>query len=235
MTTLKKILLVEDDVAIAEGLADFLHQHPYELDFAYRGDHAQALINSQHYDLILLDLNLPGKSGLQICASLSADNALAHTPVLIMTANNQLDTKLKGFEAGAWDYLTKPFSFKELEARIKVLLQLPKPNSQQTLAFGELHLNAARTEAIVNEHSIKLTATELVIIGKLLEHAPEPVSHAVLTRALWGEDVPESDPLRAHIYHLRQSLKEVSRQIEIVLVKGIGYCLKHKLSHEDQT
>lgn len=229
----KKLLVVEDDVAIAEGLADYLQQQEYELDFAYRGDHALDLLKEQTFDLILLDLNLPGKSGLHICQHIKADNDLSAIPVLMMTANKQLDTKLEGFEAGAWDYLEKPFSFKELEARIKVLLKMSNLSKKATytgLSFADISINAGGTSASVEGQPIKLTGRGLTILTRLLESAPDPVGHAELTRALWGDDTPDSDPLRAHIYQVRQRLNKVSRKAQIVLIKGIGYCLKEKQS-----
>ncbi len=225
-----KILIVEDDAAIAEGLADFLEPKGYQLDFAYRGNHALELLGQYQYQLVLLDVNLPKVNGLAICEKLSSGSKLTPTPVLIMTANKSLDQKLEGFDAGAWDYLIKPFSFRELDARIKVLLTRSTPLAQKPLAYADLSLNPGRTAVTTKQHKIKLSATGLQILTLLMESAPDPVSHKTLCEALWGGDMPDSDPLRAHIYQLRQSLKKANSQVSIKSMKNVGYCLQQPVA-----
>ena len=212
-------------MAIAEGLADFLEPRGHLLDFAYRGDHALALLDDNQYDLVLLDINLPGASGVKVCEAMKQQQ-LSHIPVLMMTANDNLQSKLAGFAAGAWDYLVKPFSFQELDARIKVLLHLSLRTSAKPLSFNDLTLNEQGTVIRIGDIDVNLSASGLVLIKSLIQSATEPVGHQELCRQLWGEEVPDSSPLRAHIYQLRKLLEQHHSNSEILLIKGVGYCLQ---------
>lgn len=227
-----RILVVEDDIAIVEGIADYLEAKGYELDFAYRGDHAITLVENNPYDLVLLDINLPGANGFTVCENMKQQNTLSRIPVLMMTANENLESKLSGFNAGAWDYLVKPFSLEELNVRIQVLLTLSERRMDSDFQFNDLRLNADATGLTIKGKAITLNARPLVLMKALLQSAPNTLSHQALCEKLWGPDVPDSGPLRAHIYHLRQQLKQHQSDTEIVLIKGVGYCLRAQTSNE---
>ncbi len=218
------ILIVEDTVDLAEGLADFLEADGFEVDFAYRGDTALSLIETNRYDLILLDINLPGINGIEVCKKLT-QNQLAPVPVLMMTAKAELDDKLLGFEVGAWDYLTKPFSFKELKARVYSLLARNNLSQQQLVQFNSLKINLKTDEIFCDDVSVKLQRNLHILLKKLIEQAPGIVSTEKLSELLWGEQIPQSEPLRAQIYKLRQVIKGFNINCQIKTTKGRGYSI----------
>ncbi len=219
------ILIVEDTVDLAEGLAEFLEADGFQTDFAYRGDTALSLMETNNYDLILLDINLPGLNGIEVCKSLT-QNQLAPVPVLMITAQTELDDKLSGFEAGAWDYLTKPFSFKELRARVYSLLARNNLNLQQEIQAGGLKLNLKTDEIFCHTRPVKLQRNLHLLLRKLIEQAPAIVSNNDLSRLLWGEQIPQSEPLRAQIYKLRQAIKDLDTGCQIKTTKGRGYSIE---------
>ncbi|MCC2616581.1 response regulator transcription factor [Aestuariibacter halophilus] len=219
------VLIVEDDIDIAEGLADTLEPLGYTLDFAYRGDHALQLLEQNRYDLLILDINLPGQDGLSVCQSLKLSSPLACVPVLMITANNSEQDKLDGFSHGAWDYLTKPFSMAELAARVSVLSQRSQlPGDERK--FGDLSVNANKTAAFVNGNPLPIHSTGIALLNELIRQAPQPASSAQLCRALWPDETPQSDPLRANIYRVRKALQTAGSNVSVATVKGIGYQLE---------
>jgi len=218
------ILIVEDDVDIAQGIAEFLEVQGHTMDFAYNGRQALNLLSDNHYQLILLDLNLPFVDGLDVCRSLLA-GSLTQVPVIIMSARADERDVLKGFDSGAWDYLVKPYSFAELSARINANLAKVKavtPSAQQTVS-GDVTLSHEDMSLHFGGHSLQLHQVGIVILRLLMEHAPAAVKARSIHQALRSEDTPESDPLRAHIYKLRKQLVGRFGQKFIYTVKGVGY------------
>jgi len=220
------ILIVEDDIDIAVGIAEFLTPKGYQLDFAYNGKQALNHLNEHSYDLVLLDINLPFIDGFDVCRSL-LQGTLAKLPVIIMSARGATDDILKGFKSGAWDYLIKPFSFAELSARIEA--NLSKVNLAKTSiankarCFNGVELDENTLVFNFENQSIQLHQVGFDIVAALLNAAPNVVKTKALHRALWGEDTPDSDPLRAHIYKLRKQFSQAFGQKFIITIKGIGY------------
>ena len=221
------ILIVEDDIDIAQGLAEYLEPKGYLLDFAYHGKQALNYLNKHHYDLVLLDVNLPFINGFDVCRSLLQDK-LAKLPVIIMSARGSTDDILQGFNAGAWDYLVKPFSFAELSARIEV--NLAKGNvlnnnasSKSVLCFNGVKLDTNTMAFHFENQVMQLHQVGFDIVVALINVAPDVVKTKVLHQALWGEDTPDSDPLRAHIYKLRKQFNQLFGQAFIATIKGVGY------------
>ncbi|MFC3093324.1 DNA-binding response regulator [Alteromonas sediminis] len=218
------ILIVEDDIDIATGIAEYVETIGHELDFAYTGTQAQQMIRAERYDLILLDINLPHLSGYDICQDLLSDQ-LAAIPVIMMSANTHEKDVIKGFQSGAWDYLKKPFSYAELTARINVALARGYSNNT---AAGVKHLGFVldlESKSLSHEcgTSVQLKSLGFLILKILLEHAPKTVSTSSLIDQLWPDEVPPSNPLRANIYTLRQQLKKAFNKELVQTVKGIGY------------
>lgn len=216
------ILIVEDDIDIAQGLAEFLEPKGYLLDFAYHGKQAIAHLKERSYDLVLLDINLPFINGLDVCRSL-LQGELAKVPVIIMSARGTTDDILKGFDSGAWDYLVKPFSFAELSARITVNLAKASTVNKTVLCFNGVVLDEDTMSFHFENQVMQLHQVGFDIVKTLINVAPDVVKTKVLHQTLWGEDTPDSDPLRAHLYKLRKQFNQVFGQSFITTVKGVGY------------
>jgi len=221
-----KILVVEDDIDIAQGVAEFLEAKGFTLDFAYTGKQALSLLDSETYHLVLLDINLPFVSGIDISKSLLGPGArLAKLPVIIMSAKGAEQDIVEGFQSGAWDYLTKPFSFSELLARVEVNLAKGnvKPLEGKVAQYKNVRLNFDALTISVDDQSVQLHQVGFDILKVLINHAPNVVKTAQIHHQLWDGSTPESDPLRAHIYKLRKLLNSVFGQSLITTVKGVGY------------
>jgi DNA-binding response OmpR family regulator len=216
------ILIVEDDIDISHGIAEFLSPKGYQLDFAYNGKQAMYHLDQQNYDLVLLDINLPFVNGFDVCQSLLQDK-LAKLPVIMMSARGTTDDILKGFESGAWDYLVKPFSFAELSARIKANLAKHNTFNTHSSSFNGVELDENTLVFHFENQALQLHQVGFDIVSQLLNFAPEVVKTKNLHQTIWGEDTPDSDPLRAHIYKLRKQFNNTFGQTFITTVKGIGY------------
>lgn len=218
------ILVIEDDIDISRGIAEFLSLKGYELDFAYNGKQAMSLLKQYTYDLILLDLNLPNMDGLDICRSMVSES-LTVVPVIIMSARIEEKDKLNGFESGAWDYLAKPFSLAELSARIAVCLARTSsaaPQNRLVQSQG-ITLNRDNLSISFGNKVVQLHQVGFELLHLLLESAPGSIKSSLIQQRLWGDNMPDSDPLRAHIYKLRKLFKSEFGQEFIITVRGVGY------------
>jgi DNA-binding response OmpR family regulator len=217
------ILVVEDDIDIAKGIGEFVETLGHELDFAYTGNQAIKMISDEYYDLILLDINLPNVSGYEICQSLLGEH-LATTPVIMMSANQDEQDVLKGFQSGAWDYLKKPFSYTELNARINVALSKVTVTTLPQITVGDLSLDT-KSKVLSNKQNVyvQLHNMGFLIIKNLMENAPKAVTTSQLINRLWPDELPQSNPLRANVYALKKQLKEVFKKDLVHSVKGVGY------------
>lgn len=218
------ILIVEDDIDIAQGIAEFLESQSHELDFAYNGNEAVNLIKANRYDLILLDLNLPYIDGLDICRSLLTE-ILTQVPVVIMSARSSEQDILKGFDSGAWDYLAKPFSFAQLSARIKVCLAKSK-NLTPLTQYTEVNMTRLEHQGMsfsFEGKSLQLHQVGFDLLKLLMEQSPSVVKTSLIHKALWDTRTPDSDPLRANVYKLRKQLIDTFGQGIIYTVRGVGY------------
>ncbi len=217
------ILLVEDHRTLAETTGAYLEACGHAVDYAADGLVALHLAVTERYDVIVLDLMLPGVDGMTVCKRLRNDAKIT-TPVIMLTARDQLDDKLSGFEAGADDYLIKPFDMPELAARIEALARRSKGiNVRYELA--ELSLDAETLEVRRQGQLIALTGTAFEILHVLMREHPKVVSRRALEHELWGDAPPESDALRSHLYKLRQALDRPFETPLVATIPGRGYRL----------
>ena len=198
------ILIVEDHPALAETVGDYLEAKGYQVDFAADGVLAMQLATTEHFDAIVLDVMLPRLNGIEVCRRLRQE-AQNTTPILMLTARDQLDDKLKGFQVGADDYLVKPFALPELVARIEALLRRGR-GMTSLYRVGDLTLNLETMEVHRGGVEIKLSKTLFDILRILMREAPKVVPRETIERELWGDDLPDSDTLRSHLYNLRRAI-----------------------------
>ncbi|HET9049847.1 MAG TPA: response regulator transcription factor [Chiayiivirga sp.] len=217
-----RILVIEDNSDIAANLGDYLEDRNHTVDFA--GDGITGLHRAivDDFDAIILDLNLPGMDGLEVCRKLRQE-ARKQTPVLMLTARDELAQKLAGFESGADDYLVKPFALQELEARLAVLLRRGQGNTSRILTVSDLEYNLDTLEVARAGKSITLNPTALKILQTLMEASPAVVTRQDLETRVWGEELPDSDSLRVHIHGLRAAVDKPFSNPLIQTRHGIGY------------
>ena len=220
-----RILVIEDHQEILQNIADYLTLKGYVVDCAHDGLGGIHLAITNPFDLIILDINLPGLDGYTPCQKLRT-NAQVYTPVIMLTARDSVDDKLFGFKSGADDYLVKPFALPELEARIEAVLRRSQGGGGQLLRVDGLIYNLNTLEVTREGRSIKLNPVGLKLLEKLMKSSPHVVRRESLHDLLWGDDVPDSDSLRSHIHLLRQAIDKPFEQALLHTVHGIGYCLK---------
>ncbi|OIJ40891.1 MULTISPECIES: response regulator transcription factor [Massilia] len=221
-----RILIIEDNPDILANLYGYLEPRGYVVDSARNGYGGLALISENAYDAVVLDLMLPGLSGLELCQKMRAEFRL-DTPVLMLTARDSLEDKAAGFNSGADDYLVKPFSLAELDMRLRALARRAAGRHvpDRTLRFGELVFDPDLQSAHREGRRVALTRTGYILLQVLMEAAPRIVPRAVLEHAVWGEDRPDSDALRTHIHALRQSLDKPFSAPMVLTVTGVGFRL----------
>lgn len=220
-----RVLIIEDDTDITANLYDYLEDKNCSVDSAADGVSGLHLAVTNDYDVILLDLTLPGLDGLMVCQKLRQE-AKRDTPILMLTARDHLDDKLEGFKAGADDYLIKPFALSEVEARIKALDKRHKGQvAERELQAAGIVFNLETFEVMRNGNSIKLPKKCLNLLKVLMSSPNRVCSHTELEMEVW-DDVPEnSDTLRSHMHTLRQALTTKGEWDPIKTVHGIGYRL----------
>ena len=217
-----RALIVEDNRDICENIASYLEKHSYILDFAYDGISAMHLAVTHTFDVIVLDLMLPGMDGLSFCQRLRAD-ARVETPVLMLTARDTLDDKLKGFKAGADDYLVKPFALQELHARLQALHKRSHRNISNLLTVGDLTMDRSTLQVHRAGRRVELNPTGMKLLQRLMEVAPSVVAREELETLLWADEPPDGDALRSHLYKLRQAIDRPFDNPLIHTVHRIGY------------
>ncbi len=217
-----RVLIVEDNRDICENIANYLEQHRYIVDFAYDGIRAMHLALTHAFDVMVLDLMLPGMDGLSFCKKLRAEAQL-NTPVLMLTARDTLDDKLMGFEAGADDYLVKPFALQELHMRLQALYKRSHSNMNNLLTVGELTLNKSTLQVHRSGKLIELNPTGMKLLQRLMEESPTVVTRDTLETLLWADERPDGDALRSHMYKLRQAIDKPFANSLIHTVHRIGY------------
>ena len=219
-----KLLVIEDNRDIAENIADYFEPQGHQLDFATDGQQGLNLALQGDFDVIVLDLMLPRMDGYTVCQRLrAAHNA---TPVIMLTARDQLGDKLEGFDAGADDYLVKPFSVKELEARLKALLKrLQQFGQHPVLQVADLTFDTNTLQVSRADRLLDLTPTQRKLLLCLMQHSPNVVKRAELEALLWGDEPPDRDILRTHIYSLRNLIDKPFAVKLLHTVHGLGYRL----------
>ena len=216
-----RLLLVEDDPMIGEAVADALRGEGHSVDWAQDGPAgARALTSGVPYALLLLDLGLPGRDGLQLLADLRSRGD--RLPALVITARDTVGDRIAGLDAGADDYLVKPFDLDELLARVRALLRRAAGRAEPLLAHGRLRLDPAKHAAWLGEQPLQLSAREFALLQALLERPEAVLSRAQLEERLYGWNEPVgSNTVEVHIHNLRRKLGERA----IRNVRGVGYTL----------
>ncbi|MFP7723553.1 response regulator transcription factor [Lysobacter sp. A3-1-A15] len=216
-----RVLLVEDDLDVAAGLGAYLEQHGVVVDFAYTAREARRLALDATFDVVVLDVQLPDGDGVALCRALK-DQGL-RSPVLFLTARGALDDKLRGFEAGGVDYMVKPFAPAELLARIRALAHHIPASGGMLVRAGDFSLDANAALLTGPGGRLVLHATAVLILRRLMDASPGSVTRDELNALLWGDSPPASDPLRMHIYELRQALGRAFGAPLVETVRGVGY------------
>jgi two-component system response regulator QseB len=218
-----RILLVEDDELIGNGIVAYLKHAGYAVDWLKDGVSAVQALKIDNFDLIILDLGLPKKDGLEVLldARRNKDKKLK-TPVLVLTARDTVEDRIKGLDSGADDYLTKPFDLEELHARLRALQRRFVDRAEPTIKYGDLELDPAAHTVTVGGNLVNLPRREFALLQKLLENAGQVVSREILSQTLygWEEDV-DSNTLEVHIHNLR---KKIGINF-IRTVRGVGYII----------
>ena len=221
------ILVVEDQQSIAQNIADYMEGKGHVLDFANQGAQGLELALTHHYDLVILDLNLPVMDGLEVCKQLR-EQASHHVPIIMLTARDSIDDKISGFTKGADDYLTKPFSLEELEVRCFALSRRHLLQTNDILTFDQLIIERKRKQVTRAGKTLELHSMGYRILIILAEAYPQVVSRSKLSQKLWGDEPTESDALRSHIYQLRNLLDKPFDYPMIKTMHGIGFVLDVK-------
>ena len=219
------LLVIEDHSDIAANIAEYFEARGDEVTLATDGESGLQMALETAYDAIVLDLLLPGMDGLALCRSLRQAGR-TRVPVLMLTAKDLLADKIEGFEAGADDYLVKPFSLAELDARLKALVRRANPpEAPRVLTVGDLRFDLNTLEADRAGTPIKLNPTTRRILTILMQNANRVVTRAELERELWGDRAPEGDFLRAHMHALRSAIDKNFSDKLLHTIHGTGYRL----------
>jgi two-component system OmpR family response regulator len=221
-----KVLLVEDDRKVAGFIEQGLKEEGYVVDAAADGEEATMLAHVYDYDLILLDVMLPKKNGFQVAMELRREGR--NTPILMLTSRDAVEDVVRGLDAGADDYLAKPFRFEELLARVRALARRGGAERMEILRFGELALDRLRHLAMAGERKLDLTAKEFQLLEHFLLHPEEVVRRTTLLEKVWDMHFdPESNVVDVHVGNLRRKLAEHTSGQRIETVRGVGFCLRH--------
>ena len=220
-----RVLVVEDDEDIAQALQRSLRMEGYEVRAAADGRAALEHGRSFAPDLVILDLGLPGLDGLEVARSLRAEDDV---PILILTARDALEARVEGLDAGADDYLVKPFDVNELKARMRALLRRTGGEGDpDSLSFQELRLDSARHGVDVDGEFVELTRTEYQLLELLLLNPRRVLPHGLIYDRVWGYDFgPASNALRVYVGYLRRKLEDAGARPLIHTVRGVGYALR---------
>jgi two-component system response regulator MprA len=229
-----RILVVEDDAAVRDSLARTLRFEGYQVEIAGDGRAALDAVRSTEPDAVILDVNMPRMDGLEACRQMRADGAVL--PVLMLTARDTVGDRVAGLDAGADDYLVKPFALQELLARIRALLRrsaLTVPavpdDPGEWLVFADVRLNPRTREVWRGARSLRLTRTEFTILEAFLRHPRQVLSRAALFEQVWGYDFGEgSNSLHVYLGYLRRKLESEGEGRLLHTVRGVGFVLREE-------
>ena len=219
-----RVLVVEDEPNIADFIRRGLIYNGYEVQVAYTGEQALDMSREQVPDLVILDVILPGINGVEVCRRL---RAAGQVPIIMLTARDAVTDKVEGLEAGADDYLTKPFAFEELLARVRVALRRKATVESGPIRVGDLVVDLASHDVVRGDRSISLTAREFELLEFLARHAGHVLTKEKILETVWGYEADMgSDPLKVYIRYLRQKLNAGGESDLIRSVRGVGYMLR---------
>ncbi|MBT4803731.1 MAG: response regulator transcription factor [Legionellales bacterium] len=217
-----RILLVEDDQLLGDGIATGLKENNYTVDWLQDGLSAVKATKHEHFDIIVLDLGLPKKSGIEVLKHLRQNKI--NTPVIILTAKDTIEDRVAGLDAGADDYLTKPFELQELCARLRACQRRVNSSINSEIMIGNVKLDTASHKMYINEINMPLSRREFSLMHKLLENPGKVVSRDILSQSIygWGDDV-DSNAIEVHIHNLR---KKIGNSIMLRTIRGVGYIIE---------
>ncbi|HET9011350.1 MAG TPA: response regulator transcription factor [Gemmatimonadaceae bacterium] len=220
-----RILVIEDDPTVGQYVKRGLEEHRCAVDLTTDGEEGERRASSEAYDLIVLDMRLPGKSGIEVLHSLRAKGF--ERPVLVLTAQDAVDAKVATLRAGADDYVTKPFAFEELLARVEALARRPRALASPVLQVGDLAIDQATREVRRAGELIELTPKEYTVLEYLARHAGRVMSRTLITEYAWGYHFdPGTNIVDVVINHLRKKVDARHARKLISTVRGVGYVLK---------
>ena len=220
-----RILVIEDDPTVGQYVKRGLEENRWAVDLTADGEEGERRASSEAYDLIVLDMRLPGKSGIEVLHSLRAKGF--ERPVLVLTAQDAVDAKVATLRAGADDYVTKPFAFEELLARVEALARRPRALASPVLHVGDLEIDQATREVRRSGERIDLTPKEYTVLEYLARHAGRVMSRTLITEYAWGYHFdPGTNIVDVVINHLRKKVDARHPRKLISTVRGVGYVLK---------
>jgi two-component system, OmpR family, response regulator len=220
-----RILVIEDDPTVGQYIRRGLEEHRWAVDLVSDGDDGERRASSDAYDLIILDMRLPGKSGLEILNALRAKGS--QRPVLVLTAQDAVDAKVTALRAGADDYVTKPFALEELLARVEALARRPTSLASSILRVGNLELNRDTREVRRDGELIELTPKEYTVLEYLMRHPGRVMSRTLITEYAWGYHFdPGTNIVDVVINHLRKKIDTKHGSKLIQTVRGVGYSIR---------
>ena len=225
---LEKILIIDDDSTLLRFLQEYFSDEGYEVHTADRGQKGLREFYNSRPDIVVLDVMMPGMDGWEVSARL---RELSDVPIIMLTAKSSESDKLRGFRLGVDDYLTKPFSFAELEARLRAVLIRTKhqrESSLEALQAGDITIDMKKREALLKDDPLDLTPTEFRLLAALAQRAGEAVSQDEIITEVWGDyQVPSGSALRRYVWLLRKKIEEIPDQpVRLVTVRGYGYRLE---------
>jgi DNA-binding response OmpR family regulator len=227
-----RILVIEDDPDILGNIATYFKARDFVVDCALDGLQGYALAGSGEFDVIILDLALPRLDGYELCRRLRR-LARCETPLIMCSARDTLDERLTGFDAGADDYLVKPFALAELGARVNALLQRSRTRTgNRVLQIADLVFNVESREVTRGGRPLKLPPAPMTLLKILMQESPSVVERRRLEEALWLDSPPDSDSLRTHIHQLRQVIDKPYDRALLYTVHGVGYQIRDANAHD---
>lgn len=224
-----RVLVVEDEAKVARALREGLQREQYQVVVAPTGEEGFFLVSAEKFDLVILDLMLPGRDGLQILSALRKRGL--QTPVLILTAHDSIEDRVEGLDKGADDYLVKPFAFPELLARMRALVRRGRQEPAVRLSIDDVEMDLVAHKVRRHGMEIELTAREFDLLEYLLRHKEEVVSREMVTLEVWKErarGVPIDNVIDVHIARLRRKLDEPFERKLIHTVRGVGFVLREE-------
>lgn len=225
-----RILVIEDDPTVGNFVKRGLEEQRYRVDLVDTGDRGEELARSESYDLIVLDMRLPGRSGMDVIRSLRSSGI--ERPILVLTAQDAIDAKVETLRAGADDYVTKPFALEELLARVEALSRRPQKLTSPLLKVADLELSQDTREVTRGAGPIELTPKEYTVLEYLMRHAGRVMSRTLITEYAWGYHFdPGTNIVDVVINHLRKKIDAGHKRKLIHTIRGVGYVIREESSH----
>jgi DNA-binding response OmpR family regulator len=220
-----KVLVIEDDPTVGQFVKRGLEEQRWTVDLVADGEEGEQLAKSQPYDLVVLDMRLPGRSGLEVLRNLRSKGF--ERPILVLTAQDAVDAKVETLRAGADDYVTKPFAFEELLARVEALARRPRSLASPVLKVDDLEVDLDARDVTRGGESIELTPKEFLVLEYLMRHVGRVMSRTLITEYAWGYHFdPGTNIVDVVINHLRKKIDAAHGKKLITTVRGVGYVIK---------